>query len=54
LGHHPPDAVKKPTKTKQIQKLFVSLRQNSMTMYSLKEFWQLRNLPFPEGEWDKQ
>ena len=21
-------------------------------MYSLKEFWQLRNLPFPEGEWD--
>ena len=21
-------------------------------MYSLKEFWQIRNLPFPEGEWD--
>ena len=21
-------------------------------MYSLKEFWQLRNLPLPEGEWD--
>ena len=21
-------------------------------MYSLKEFWQLRNLPVPEGEWD--
>ena len=21
-------------------------------MYSLKEFWQLRNLPEPEGEWD--
>ena len=22
------------------------------TMYSLKEFWHLRNLPVPEGEWD--
>jgi len=22
------------------------------TMYSLKEFWQIRNLPVPEGEWD--
>ena len=21
-------------------------------MYSLKEFWQIRNLPVPEGEWD--
>ena len=21
-------------------------------MYSLKEFWQIRNLPIPEGEWD--
>lgn len=21
-------------------------------MYSLKEFWKLRNLPVPEGEWD--
>ena len=21
-------------------------------MYSLKEFWQIRNLPEPEGEWD--
>ena len=21
-------------------------------MYSLREFWQLRNLPLPEGEWD--
>ena len=21
-------------------------------MYSLKEFWQLRDLPVPEGEWD--
>ena len=21
-------------------------------MYSLKEFWQLRKLPVPEGEWD--
>ena len=21
-------------------------------MYNLKEFWQLRNLPAPEGEWD--
>ena len=21
-------------------------------MYSLKKFWQLRNLPFPQGEWD--
>jgi AraC-like DNA-binding protein len=21
-------------------------------VYSLKEFWQLRNLPLPEGEWD--
>ena len=21
-------------------------------MYSLKEFWKLRNLPLPEGEWD--
>ena len=42
----------KPTKTKQIQNLFVSLPPNSPTMYSLKEFWQLRNLPVPEGEWD--
>ena len=22
------------------------------TMYNLKEFWQLRNLPLPKGEWD--
>ena len=26
--------------------------KNSTTMYSLKEFWQLRNLPVPEGDWD--
>ena len=26
--------------------------QSSIRMYSLKEFWQLRNLPGPEGEWD--
>ena len=42
----------KPTKTKQIQKLFVSLPSNIVIMYSLKEFWQLRKLPVPEGEWD--
>ena len=42
----------KPTKTEQIQKLFVSLPPNSAIMYSLKEFWQIRNLPEPEGEWD--
>ncbi len=28
-----------------LQKIYV-------TMYSLKEFWQLRKLPVPEGEWD--
>ena len=26
--------------------------QSSIRMYSLKEFWQIRNLPEPEGEWD--
>ena len=26
--------------------------ENSIRMYSLKEFWQIRNLPEPEGEWD--
>ena len=42
----------KPTKTKQIQFIFVSLHPNIVIMYSLKEFWQIRNLPVPEGEWD--
>ena len=42
----------KPTKTKQIHFFVVSLQRNSDIMYSLKEFWQLKNLPFPEGEWD--
>ena len=31
---------------------FVYLQPNSAIMYSLKEFWQLSNLPAPEGEWD--
>ena len=26
--------------------------KNSTTMYSLKEFWQQRSLPVPEGDWD--
>lgn len=37
---------------KQIKKLFVSLLPNNNIMYNLKEFWKLRNLPLPEGEWD--
>ena len=28
------------------------MRHNIVIMYSLKEFWQLRKLPVPEGEWD--
>ena len=42
----------KPTKTKRFKIFVVSLPPNSDIMYSLKEFWQIRNLPVPEGEWD--